>query len=76
MGPWQDTFKCLIWIKLFRYWMLNVKHFTPRNIAYILLAEYGMEETYFGCPSLRCVQCKMFNLVSTKIFLLNDAVHC
>ena len=33
------TFKWLIWTKLFRYWTLNVKNFTPRNIAYILIAE-------------------------------------
>ena len=62
-----QTFKWLILNKLFCYWTLNVKHSTPpRNIAYILyiyiyilLAEYGMAETYFGRPSLRSMQCKM-----------------
>ena len=48
---------------------LKMKNFIPRNIAYILLAKYGMTETYFGRPSLRCMQCKMSNLVSTKIFI-------
>ena len=57
-----QTFKWLIWNKLFGYWTLNVKHFTPpRNIycIYIILAEYGIAET--------CFYYLLFNLLWTEI---------
>ena len=50
--------KWLIWNMLFiNYWTLNVKNFyTSKYCIYTLLAEYGMEETYFGRLSLRSME--------------------
>ena len=58
----MSFFRNLKWlirnVLFINYWTLNVKNFyTSKYCIYILLAEYGMTETYFGRPSLRSKEC-------------------
>ena len=57
----MSFFRNLKWlirnVLFINYWTLNVKNFyTSKYCIYILLAEYGMTETYFGRLSLRSME--------------------
>ena len=59
------TFKWLIWNKLFRYWTLNVKNSTPRNIAYVSLISWIRDgKNLFWPPKLAFYAVQNESLIS------------
>ena len=57
-----QMFKWLIWngvIPLLNVKLENVYNTSSKYCIYILLAEYGLAETYFGSPILHSMQCKI-----------------